>query len=283
MALLLTRPQAPLPSLLPVTRPTGVRSVAGAWLTAFPTEAFGLHINTSLFRVLLRMRLRLPIASSDGFCPLCDGLADSYGDHARACPCGGDRGKRHNRLRNLFASKAASAGLSPELEKAGLLPPRPTDSDACEAGQPAVAAGRRPADVWLPSWGLHGPVAFDFAVTSGLRSGLLPGTVNNGGHAAVMYEERKRIFQRTEAQCRAQGLQFLPLILEGIGGGWGPSAMPVLRKLGGLLAAKSGESPARATEHLLQGFSVTLQRENARAAIRRLPDDGASFAALAEP
>lgn len=52
---------------------------AGAWLTALPADNLGLHINTHLFRVLLRLRLRLPIAPSDGFCPLCDGVADSFG------------------------------------------------------------------------------------------------------------------------------------------------------------------------------------------------------------
>ena len=71
---------------------------AGSWLHARPCEALGLHIEPHLFRVLLRLRLRLPVASSDGFCPLCDGTADRFGDHARTCPCGGDRCKRHNRL-----------------------------------------------------------------------------------------------------------------------------------------------------------------------------------------
>lgn len=33
--------------------------------------------------------LTLPSAPSDGFCPLCNGVADSFGEHARVCPCGG--------------------------------------------------------------------------------------------------------------------------------------------------------------------------------------------------
>lgn len=257
---------------------------AGAWLTALPADNLGLHINTHLFRVLLRLRLRLPIAPSDGFCPLCDGVADSFGDHAQVCPCGGDRGKRHNRLRNFFAAKLAAAGLSPELEKPGLLPARPEDSGLCEAGVSLnQASARRPADVWVPGWGLHGPAAFDFAVSSGLRSGVLPSTVGHGGHAALVYEERKRMHQRTEAQCRAQGLQFLPIVAEGCAGGWGPTAMAVFRQLGSFLAARTGDSTSKMTEQLMQGLSITLQRENARAVVRRLPDDSASFNALSEP
>ena len=61
---------------------------AGAWLHAFPNDALGLHVVTPLFRTMVRLRLRLPIADSDMACPLCDGTSDSFGDHARVCPCG---------------------------------------------------------------------------------------------------------------------------------------------------------------------------------------------------
>ena len=187
-------------------------------------------------------------------------------------------------MRNFFAAKLAAAGLSPELEKPGLLPARPEDSGLCEAGVSLnQASARRPADVWVPGWGLHGPAAFDFAVSSGLRSGVLPSTVGHGGHAALVYEERKRMHQRTEAQCRAQGLQFLPIVAEGCAGGWGPTAMAVFRQLGSFLAARTGDSTSKMTEQLMQGLSITLQRENARAVVRRLPDDSASFNALSEP
>ncbi|CAK8995425.1 132 kDa protein [Durusdinium trenchii] len=202
---------------------------AGAWLTALPADNLGLHINTHLFRVLLRLRLRLPIAPSDGFCPLCDGVADSFGT---------------------------------TLEYAHVVETEAND---------------------ITGWGLHGPAAFDFAVSSGLRSGVLPSTVGHGGHAALVYEERKRMHQRTEAQCRAQGLQFLPIVAEGCAGGWGPTAMAVFRQLGSFLAARTGDSTSKMTEQLMQGLSITLQRENARAVVRRLPDDSASFNALSEP
>ena len=56
--------------------------------------------------------------------------------------------KRHNRLRTLLAERAAVAGLSPEVEKPGLLPPRPVEVGCCEAGARAPC-GRRPADVFL--------------------------------------------------------------------------------------------------------------------------------------
>ena len=199
----------------------GLTDKSGAWLSACPSEALGLHLEAPFFRVLLRMRLRLPVASTDGFCPLCDGTADRFGDHARACPCGGDRVKRHNRLRTVVATRAASAGLSPEVEKLGLLPPRPAELGACETGS-CQPSGRRPADVYLPAWGIRGPAAFDLAVTSGLTSGSVASSALHAGKVAAAYEDRKRSFQDTETLCRGQGLQFVPLVAEATGGGLGP-------------------------------------------------------------
>ena len=144
---------------------------AGAWLRAPPAENLGLHVAPALFRLMVCLRLRLPVASEDVACPLCDGIADCMGDHARACPCGGDRTKRHHRLRSVLAARAQAGGLNPVVEKAGLLPPRLDSGGAPEDGV-QVGGGRRPADVWVGSWGAHGPAAFDLAVTSGLRQGL---------------------------------------------------------------------------------------------------------------
>ena len=62
-------------------------------------------------RIMVRLRFHLPIADSDMACPLYDGISDSFGDHARVCPCGGDRVKRYNHLRNILAGRARAAGL----------------------------------------------------------------------------------------------------------------------------------------------------------------------------
>ena len=102
---------------------------AGAWLHAAPCA-----IAPALFRVLLRLRLRLSIAEADAACPLCDAVTDRFGGHAQSCPCGGDRTKRHNRLRPVLAAKAHAAGFHPEVEKPGLLPPRSEQDGVAEDG-----------------------------------------------------------------------------------------------------------------------------------------------------
>ena len=252
---------------------------AGAWLLARPSKALGLHLDAAFFRVLLRMRLRVPVASSDGYCPLCDGIADRFGDHARACPCGGDRTKRHNRLRAVVAARARAAGLSPEVEKQGLLPQRPEEHGASESGSRCDPSQRRPADVYIPAWGAYRLAAFDLAATSGMLGSVASAAC--GRSAATNYEGRKRAHQNTEQHCHSQGLQFVPLVVEACCGRWGPTASATWKKLGALHGACIGLTASQGVEQLLQALSVALQRENARAVLRRLPpaDDASCFAA----
>ena len=99
-----------------------------------------LQALASLFRIMVCLRLRLPVASEDVACPLCNAVADRMGDHARACPCGGDR------LRSILAARAQAGGLNPVVEKGGLLPPRLDFTGAPEDG---VQAGGSPHLTWL--------------------------------------------------------------------------------------------------------------------------------------
>ena len=243
---------------------------AGAWLHAPPSPALGLHVAGPLFKIMVRLRLRLQVALGDAPCPMCDGVADSYGDHARVCPCGGDRTKRHHSLRTLVAARSQAAGFHTEVEKPGLLPPRPEDGGAPEDGGRA-GPGRRPADVWIGNWGLLGPAALDLAVTSGMRLGSLAQTAANGQHAVAEYEVKKCSHQNTLASCGAEGLQFLPIVAEACGGGWGPIALQTFKAIATAVAARSNEPAGVEYDRLLQCLSVALQRENARAVLRRVP------------
>ena len=66
-------------------------SGAGLWLQAQPSKTMHLHVEPALYVASLRRWLWIPFAQVDSFCPLCDGIMDSYGDHALAC-CGGGIG-----------------------------------------------------------------------------------------------------------------------------------------------------------------------------------------------
>ena len=181
----------------------------------------------------------------------------------------------------LPSPRAQKLQASPQkLKSSEPLPARPTELGFCEAGTSATAQGRRPADVYIPQWGLPGPAAFDLAVTSGLRGDVLAASAADGSRASAAYEARKRSHQHTEAQCDAQGLQF---VAEACGGGWGKTAMITWRTLGSLISARTGESTSIVIEQLLQSLSVSLQRENARAVLRRLPTAAAALPGLPEP
>ena len=214
----------------------------------------------------------MSVQDEDIPCPCCGGIIDSYGDHALACPCRGDRTVRHNALRDLTCTEAVFARGSPEKEKQGLFPGRPLD-DGAPSQQQQEDRQRRPADVYLPR-GVGGtkraPAALDWAITSGLRADKVQQVVEGSTDILAEYADFKRSFKDTESKCQQQGIQFIPLIVEAHGGGWGGP----LRQAMGYLAAQqkaAGEWCREGTAtRMAQRISTTLQRENARAIFRRL-------------
>eukprot|EP00660_Eupelagonema_oceanica_P019390 gene19390-biopygen10461 len=203
---------------------------AGAWLHAMPSPAIGAAIAPQMFTAALARRLRLPTYAASYPCPLCDGIMDVWGDHAFVCACGGDRTTRHNFLRNTAFRLAHAAGLRPELEKPGLLRPRPcigTVGTICTLLGSRGAAARRPADAFLPSFRLGSRAALDFAVTSGLRNGFVFLSAADGGSAVGAYEARKCMHLDTAAHCKEDGILFIPMVVEACGGAWGPAARSV--------------------------------------------------------
>ena len=171
-------------------------------------------------------------------------------------------------MRDLVFHVAVAAGVQPEREKPGLLPPRPQDEAIRES---SLANGRRPADIWVPRWIEGGPAAWDFAVTSGLQATMLHESARDAAHATALYEKFKQSDRDTADQCRRQGLSFIPLVVEAHGGGWGPAAKKVWKSLARATAARLGQDDSVAAAELAQRISITLQRENARAILRRLP------------
>ena len=145
--------------------------------------------------------------------------------HCLVCPNGGDRTKRHNHLRNRVFLFSASAGLNPELEKSGLLQPRPQTGGASANGAaPHNASTRRPADVYVPRWRRGLPLAMDFAVTYGIRQDATQASIQDPSTAVTAYEDHKRNHLNTARLCSEVGLLFYPMVVEANGGAWGPAA-----------------------------------------------------------
>ena len=113
------------------------------------------------------------------------------------------------------------------------------------------------------------PAAFDFAVTSGLRADVVTESTQDPSAAVSAYETFKRCHHNTELDCQAQGINFAPLVVEAVGGGWGACATKMFYELAKVKASTSGELKNTTLRQLHQSLGIILHRENARAVHRR--------------
>ena len=90
------------------------------------------------------------------------------------------------------------------------------------------------------------------------------------GAGAAAYEQCKRSYLNTAADCLQQGFSFIPIVGEP-SGGWGPSAQCVLKAFARLIAAQSGQDVARELQDHRRPIGVFLRRANARAIFAREP------------
>ncbi len=130
------------------------------------------------------------------------------------------------------------------------------------------------------------------AVTSGLTETALPLAAVDGGMPARVYEAFKRQYLQTEAQCAAQGIGFVPFVVEAEGG-FGTSALAVMSQFADD-AGRLGyaDRDGRAAQ-LKERVAVVLQQQNAAALLARAPrarayptpaaSDAAAWAAAACP
>ncbi len=246
-------------------------SGAGQWLHTPPCTAFQKDATPLLYKRMIQRWIRAPIFEAEFYCPLCDDVVDVYGDHCLVCACGGDRTKRHHLLRNETFHLCSAAGLAPELEKPGLLRPRPDLGGTQEDGSTAHAnnEARRPADVYLPRYRRGAPACLDFAVTSGLRRDVLAATLRDKTAPTRQYGDHKCSHLDTKATCESEGMSFIPMVMEACGGSWGPEAHKVWSEIAKATAQATGELESSVATRIFQNTGFTLHRENARAIVRR--------------
>ena len=108
-------------------------------------------------------------------------------------------------------------------------------------------------------------------------------SAEDGTSAVKAYEDFKRSHMQTEAICQEEGVTFIPLICEAVGGGWGPAENAVWNLLAQNKSTLTGETVSITVTHLLQSLGLILHRENARAILRRTPqfsDNNTEFSEL---
>ena len=83
------------------------------------------------------------------------------------------------------------------------------------------------------------------------------------------YESKKREYKDTDEQCRYQGLEFVPFVIDAHAGGISPLARRTLAGFATSIAAACHSEPATVALKMAQRISCSLQRESARAILRR--------------
>ena len=84
----------------------------------------------------------------------------------------------------------------------------------------------------------------------------------------MAYEGTKCSHLDTKALCETAGIAFILMVVEAAGG-WAPAARKVWTDLASLMAAATGESVHCTIVRVLQGVGLVVQKENARAILRR--------------
>ena len=217
---------------------------AGDWLNTTPILSLGLHLRSSEFIPAARYRLGVPVYESDSPCIACQRHNDKLGDHALHCGHTGERISRHNHLRDALHEIAAAAALNPSKEDRFLIP-----------GEDV-----RPADVLLPYWENGRDTAVDVTVVSSLQEATVANAAVTPGHA-LNFAFSKKVNKASDA-CRAQGLEFIPFVLEALGG-FHSAADRQVKKLGAALARHNGQPEDEASRHIFQRLSILLQKGNA--------------------
>ena len=225
---------------------------AGAWLTCAPLPALGLHLRGAEFVVACKFRLGLAVYDQPGPCPNCGKESDIMGDHSMVCGTGGERILRHNAIRDALYNTAVAAGLAPLKEGRALLP----------------GNNRRPADVFVPLWAGGLDAALDVTITHPLQDATRARAATNPGHAmTVAFENKCRV---TEDLCREQGITFIPVVAESLGG-WHRVALEQLHKLSSALARHTGQEESDMFDHLVKRVSILLQKGLASMLLNRNP------------
>jgi hypothetical protein len=105
-------------------------------------------------------------------------------------------------------------------------------------------------------------------VTSPLQAAQVRREAEQAG-AAIEARKKSKLNQYFK-QCQAVGIEFVPLIVETLGG-WDPEAVNHLIRIGHQAGRRSAADEGTACRHLFQRLAVHLQKGNATLLLGRRP------------
>ena len=106
-------------------------------------------------------------------------------------------------------------------------------------------------------------------VTSPLAKSNVVGAAGEAGAALDKAFNRK--VQGAAEACRQQGIMFIPVAAETLGG-LHEVAVDQVKQLGAALSRQTGQEEGEATRHLFQRLSLHLMRGNAALLVNRSPE-----------
>jgi len=237
----------------------GAQPHACGFLTAVPSDEDGKDtvMRPRNFRVAIAYRLGVPLLNAEISCPMCTQIIDINGDHATCCAKSGDLIVRHNTLRNLVDNLASVGGLSPVLEKKGILGP---------------TSGRRPGDVTIMNWSQGKGLAIDVAVTSPLAASQIRFVQPCEEYAAT------RKHGKYDASFEGQDFFFSAVVWETLGA-VNTEGEDVLRQIFRFAAKQLGREFSSFCGRAWARISCTLQTSVSQEILTRI--DGREFRNLA--
>jgi hypothetical protein len=121
----------------------------------------------------------------------------------------------------------------------------------------------------LPHYANGKALVLDITVVNAQQAALVRRVAKDGG--AAVAEAHTQKLRKYEDRCRAEGLVFAPLAVESFGG-WHPTALDSLSKLGRQLARVVGRGEDETVLHLKQRLGVLLVRDTMQMVQSRAPE-----------
>ena len=180
---------------------------------------------------------------------------DRFGDHAICCHHGTSLGFRHNNVRDILGHAARAAGLSAVV---------------IEKKHQVEGSNEKPGDITVQQYHRGFALsAFDVTVSHPLQKKYIEVAMEEAGVAAQDAHDRK--LQKSLAICDREGLHFVPLAWESLGGAT-ETVHDTLCKWTDLEGARGGYPTAMIRRNLYSQLSCCLARHLAQAVIDRQPE-----------
>jgi hypothetical protein len=181
----------------------------------------------------------------------CGQMCDAMGWHSVSCGVGGDRGFKHNQVRDVIYTACVTAQMGPSREVPNIL-----------------EGGEKPGDVAITNFDGSRNAALDVTVVSPILE-QDPHADTVRGTTAARAEQTK--LDKYDLACRERGWLFIPIAVESYGT-WGAHALKTLKKIVIMLAARTGRSRNIETRYFYERLSFALQKGNAHMLIARAPE-----------